>query len=360
MKKNILLIIAVALVAWSCKQEPIAPREAKDAKMQTTHSIKQFLETYMSESGDYSPVRDRATRDNVRYVFSIDSIPTAGEDIVITGRVISDDAAGNLYKTMVIQDINDPKYALRISVDAGSIGGVYPLGQVINIRCNGLAVGRYAEQPQLCVASYNNNTYANKPEEKMGWAPGRIPFPRFQQAVEAVGMPDKKAIVVDTMTIAEINAVISRSVGNPNCKVDGFQELQGRLVCIKDVHFTNEYWNYGVATACINGNPSSDSNCGVFAPTTKGMGFPQGRLIADANGNKIAISTSEYADYAYTVLPGAEYTGTVVGILGYYFDNIKDTRNNDEAANWSISLRSLDDLQLTYQGQPWEPKEWGE
>ncbi len=350
MKKYIILSFVLALVMWSCTPEPVAPREAKDAKLKKTHTIAQFLNEFMTEKGDYSPVRTRANDgSSPDYLFSIDSIPEAGPDIVLEGRIISDDAAGNLYKVMVIQDTEYPEQALRIGVDAGSIGGVYQIGQVIRIRCNGLCVGKYADQPQLCIASFNNNYKAQRANEKVGWAPGRIPFPRFQKAVEMVGMPDKSAIVVKTMTIPEIIAHTGRA--------NGQQDYQAILVKIENVHFTNEYWDtYGNAKTCENGNPAEDSNAGVFAPTTGNVGYPQGRLVADANGNKIAISTSEYADFARVVLPGSEFTGSVVGILGFYRDNVRYAPANDD---WSISLRSLDDLQIfDAQGNAWQPQEW--
>ena len=96
----------------------------------------------------------------------------------------------------------------------------------------------------------------------------------------------------------------------------------------------------------------SNENANVFAPTTNNIGYPQGRVIADANGNKTAVSSSEYAKYAHFYLPGADkngvancpkYVGDVVGILGFYSDNARYDPASDD---WAISIRSLDDLQL--------------
>lgn len=351
MKKNIIILSVLALIMWSCTPEPVAPRTEKDAKLVKTHTIAQFLDEFMSESGDYQPVRTRANNGGDEYLFSIDSIPQGGKDIVIQGRIISDDAEGNLYKVMVIQDSEYPEQALRISVDAGSVGGIYQIGQLINIRCNGLCVGKYADQPQLCVASYNNNRLASNASQKVGWMPGRIPFPRFKKAVEMVGMPDQSKIKVQTMTIPEITAHTGRA--------NGQQDFQARLVRIENIHFTNEYWDtYGAAQPCTNGNPESDSNCGVFAPTTENVGYPQGRLVSDVDGNKIAISTSEYADFARFLLPGVEFTGTVTGILGFYRDNVRYTAAPDD---WSITIRGISDIQLTNtSGAKWVPQEWSE
>ena len=90
------------------------------------------------------------------------TIPVGGPQIYIRGRIVTDDQGGNFYKTIVIQEIvNGKQQALRLSVDASSAGGAYLLGQEIMIHVNGLGIGKYANEPQLCVPSYNNNLNAN-------------------------------------------------------------------------------------------------------------------------------------------------------------------------------------------------------
>ena len=69
---------------------------------------------------------------------------------------------------MVIEDLQT-KQALKVSVDAGSLGGIFPLGQIVAIKCNGLVMGRYAEMPQLGVAGYRD-------DDKIRFEPGRIPY----------------------------------------------------------------------------------------------------------------------------------------------------------------------------------------
>lgn len=341
--KIISLLALTALLAVACEpnHEPI-PVE-NNADIAATYTLQGFLETFLTDSGVLFPVRTRANGENGTGLFSVDTLPTYGEDIIIKGRVVSDDYSGNLYKTLVIQDTQYPEQGLRISVDASNISGLYPMGQVISIRCNGLAVGKYATQPQLAVPSYNNNTDAQNASQKVGWAPGRIPLPRFRAAVTAIGLPEPEKIVVDTMTIAEILA------STP-------QEMEGRLVCIKNAYFNQKYSDYGNLADLTNGDPARDENAKVFAPTTGFLNFPQGRAIEDGSGKWILVSTSEYAKFAYTVIPEAEYVGTVTGIVGNYRDNAKYEPGDDD---WSITLRSLDDLQLfNTEGKAWEPREW--
>ena len=312
-------------------------------------TIEEFKATYMTEEGNYCMpdlYRERSKAGNY-YLFSIDTIPVSDTPIYIRGRVTTDDYAGNFYKTLCIQYINeaDEQEALRLSVDAGSIGGLYQLGQEILIRVDGLAIGRYANQPQLCLPSYNNNICANKAEEKVGWAAGRIPFAIFKARTQCIGTPDQSKLHYDTLQITDFNHITGLVEA---------REWDAKLVCIKDVHFTGQYENNGKPANCTTGDPETDGNANVFAPTTENMNYPQSRVIMDAQDNWTLVSTSEYAKYAHFYLPANNYWGNVVGILGFYYDNgLKYSQYPPEASDWSISIRSVDDLQLYDGNEHW-------
>jgi hypothetical protein len=316
-------------------------------------TIEEFKAAYMTEEGNYCMpdlYRERSKAGNY-YLFSIDTIPVSDTPIYIRGRVTTDDYAGNFYKTLCIQQVfvngNDTtQQALRLSVDAGSIGGLYQLGQEILIRVDGLAIGRYANQPQLCLPSYNNNIYANKAEEKVGWASGRIPIAIFKARTQCIGLPDQSQLYYETLAITDFNHILDLKEA---------RSLDAKLVRIKDVHFTGQYYDYGVPTDCKPGDPETDQNANVFAPTTNNMNFPQARVFYDQNNNYSAVSTSEYAKYAHFYLPADNYWGDVVGILGFYYDNglkYNGKYESDRPAkdDWTISIRSVDDLRL-YDGE---------
>ena len=314
--------------------------------------LKDTIYGYMTEKGNFlsdtTLYRTRATKDGKNYLFSIDTIPTSETPIYIRGRVTTDDYAGNFYKAMCIQQVfvngNDTtQQALRLSVDAGSIGGLYQIGQEILIRVDGLAIGRYANQPQLCLPSYNNNIYANNAEQKIGWAPGRIPMAIFNARTQCIGKPDVSKLVYEELSIKDFTSVLN---------LQETRKWDAKLVRIKNVHYTGQYFTTSGTAKCTTGDPEIDQNANVFAPTTNNIGFPQTRVIEDVNGNKTGISASEYAKFAYFYIPGADkngttncanYVGDVVGILGFYSDNAKYDPASDD---WSISIRSLDDLQL--------------
>ena len=358
------------------------------------YHLNDFYHTFSSEQGNYlsdtSLYRTRATNGDGIYLFAIDTIPSTGPGIYIRGRVTTDDYGGNFYKALVIQEIVDGKQQnLRLSIDMGSASGMYPRGQEILIRCNGLAIGRYSNQPQLCVPSYNNNTNAQHAEQKVGWAPGRIPSPICRKNFHLIGTPDEKKLQYDTVTIAECIANYTDIIGA--------RDIDGRLVVLKNVWFDGKYNDQkNGPTLCVHynaetgaGNPEvADSNVDVFAPTTNNVGFPQSRCITDASGKWTLVSSSEYAKYAYYYLPHEKindtiqvtsdsisvkekivygtYKGTVRGILGYYMDNAGYA---PDQAKWAITICDLSDLDLKADGSlaakggaakdaPWVPEEW--
>ena len=378
-----LSIAAVAALFTACnydvKPESLYMNEDQvkekiaDGKLYT---INEFLDAFMTEEGNYlsdtSMYRTRDTNGDGIYLFSIDTLPTTGPGIYIRGRVSTDDFGGNFYKALVIQQIVDGKQQnLRLSIDMGSASGMYPRGQELLIRCNGLAIGRYSNQPQLCVPSYNNNTNAQHGEQKVGWAPGRIPAPICKQHFMLVGTPDESKLQYDEVTIAQCVANYSDIVGA--------RKIDGRLVILKNVWFDGKYNDQSNGPSpCVHYNPETgvgnpevaDSNADVFAPTTNNVGYPQSRCITDGSQWTL-VSTSEYAKYAHYYLPYEKvgdaivygtYKGSVRGILGYYMDNAGYA---PDQAKWSITICDLSDLDLkadgtgnVAEGTPWEPEEW--
>ncbi len=358
--KKILYIALVALCVVACTPPDVdqtklflTEDQAQDLIAQGTlldlNQLKDISYGYMSEEGNYclpELYRERSKAGSY-YLFSIDTIPANDENpLYIRGRITTDDYAGNFYKTLCIQQIKEGKQqALRLSVDLGSANGMYQIGQEILIRVDGLAIGRYANQPQLCLPSYNNNTHANKAEEKVGWAAGRIPAAIFKARTHCIGMPDKSQLHYDTLEITDYNDKLDLVEA---------RSWDAKLVCIKNVHFTGQYYNNGTPAKCTTGDPETDQNANVFAPTTNNLNFPQARVFYDENNHHSAVSTSEYAKYAHFYLPAENYWGDVVGILGFYYDNgLKYSQYPPAADDWSISIRSVDDLRLYDGDEHW-------
>lgn len=346
------LVSVVILAACHTYSEPDVHtyvEEGSPEEWKATMTIGAFLSNpaYFSEFGNVTkyPPRPRSYEGAVTSgtnlgLFSVEDITA---DVIIVGRIISTDAPGNIYKNIYIQDCANPDYGIKIAIDAGSIGGVYQMGQKIALKLKGLAIGKYARMPQIGVPYYNNAKEGLDNSEKAGWEIGRIPMAIFQEHVQLIGKPDKSKIVVKDMTIADIKAT-----------ADNYQSialLTSRLVRINNVKFIPYTWDQNGKLSALSGSFScgTDQNANTFAPTTGGIGFPQSRCFmlngtTDTIANTLAIGTSEFAKFACAPLPEEEYIGSVTGMVSYYYDNGKYTAVNDKV--WTIVLNGLDALDL--------------
>ncbi len=347
--KYIVAVAALAFTFTACEKkfdeipETIAVvAEDSDEAWQPTHGIHEFIEDW--DNDETGP-------------FTINPIESPN-DIIVRGRIITDDTQGNVYKYIVIQSIDSNHTCLKISIDAGSISGMLPLGQVINVRCNGLILGRYAEAPQLGVRSYRND---NKKREE----PGRIPYTLAMKHIQKVGLPEPHKIFVEEMTLKQINAL--------DKKFDGF-----KIVRIKDAYFTgyseekSSKYKLNAVDAMVpfptDGIDKSELDNVLakyalnptFAPSTYSyykasetyynIGFPRSRQINDGTADGY-VATSEYARFADHLLPAfdANNKGTVTAIVGWYNDSGSD-------GDWQLTIRSLKDLEgfKDFNGNPFE------
>jgi len=296
--KNIVAIFAAAVLLTGCAQtefDAMSADKLMGVKLETTYTIAKLKTDFMTPN----------------VMFSADSIGSKN-DIVINGIVTSSDNEGNVYKYIVVQEEGENAQAIKISIDAGSPSGIYPLGQRVSVRCNGLYLGNYAETPQLGVF------YENKTKSPVRIEPGRMSKYYADTHISAYGLPEPKAVVADTMTIAEITST------GPS--------IYGKLVCIKNAYFTGKE----------KGLTISEANK-IFAPTTNGVGYPQSRDITDGTGT-VAIATSEYAKFANRKLPAVTYVGNITAIVGWYHDKAQ------YAGSWQLTLCSIHDLGKGYEG----------
>jgi len=183
------------------------------------------------------------------------------KDIIIKGVVISSDKAGNIFKSLYIQDETG---GINIKLDQKEIYNIYKLGQRIYIKCKGLYMGNYKGVPQIgyinsgslsYIPSTLFNTYIFKDS-----LPGNPPTPRVMN--------------ISDFTLNDISTLI---------KLDS-------------VHFA-----------------PADTMQPFVVP---GTAYGTDRTIIDKNGNSIVIYTSVYADFATALVPKG--TGSIVAILSYY------------------------------------------
>lgn len=281
---KIVVAAVVALTGLSaCQNDFDAPGlVTPQATLKPNISIAQLKETY----------------DDNAYVTKV-GVNEAGEHLVIAGRVISSDAAGNVYKNLVIRDCSgidegDYQAALTISLNANSLYNQYRVGQEIVIDVTDMYIGKYRGLEQICFPS----------ETDQGTLEGTFcPLEFFKEHVELNGLPEPSQVEPYVTTHNEY-ASASPSV---------VRKYQSQLVEFKGCHFKE----------------------GGKLAFTDGSKITSNRTLVLAGGDTINVRTSGYSNFWAMTLPEGE--GDVVGILSYF-------NSGNTADPWQLVLRSADDL----------------
>ena len=214
---------------------------------------------------------------------------TIKEDIVIHGWISGNDASGNLYKVMYIQDETG---GIGISLDASSLATNYRVGQEIVLNLKNRWIGKYNGQYLLGYPEW----YA----AQSVWEAGRMQLQVFEEFCELNGLP------------------VSGKVQPVECSITDFQgkndtetqlKFSGQLVRISDLT-----WDGADGTLTFS-EPDATTN----------------RTVSDANGNQLTVRNSNYADFHGDPLPVTQ--GNLTGILVM--------TGSDQ---WQLFLRDLDDV----------------
>lgn len=253
---------------WSV-DTPVDPSE-----LEANTTIAEFKQLYWSSERNSATLVGKTAND---------------EDMVIRGRVVSSDAAGNVYKNLIIQDTETGE-GLTIGINAKNLYLEYPVGQEILIKVTGLYAGMYNNLFQLGgLGEFNgapSMTFAEKED--------------FTEKTVKVGTPDPSAVKVTTVTIPELTAA--------NANADQRRNLMSRMVKLE-----NMTWDGGGALTYAE--PQTNTN----------------RYLIDASGKKILVRNSGYASFQSNILPAG--TGSVTAILSYY------------ATDWQLVLNDTDACQ---------------
>ena len=229
-------------------------------------------------------VKKKYWNENRNYIDTI-GVNEFGEHIVVSGRVISSDETGNIYKNLVIQD---KTAALTISINENDMFESYHIGQEVVIDLTNMYIGKYNGLQQLGYPEYSTS---------YGWEATFMEMDHFKQHSQYNGLPRPTEIDTFTVDIKHLNSIKSNA--------DSLQRWQSQLV-----RFDSVYW---VEAGKPYSDPSASTN----------------RYIKDVNGNKMLVRNSSYATFRDKLLPSGY--GSVVGILSYY------------GTDWQVLLRSIDD-----------------
>ena len=202
------------------------------------------------------------------YAGVLDSIE---QNWVIKGTVVANDESGNFYKTIEIQDTTA---GIELKLDRSYLYTEFKVGQLIYVKCKGLYMGDYNGLIQL------GFIYSG--------AIGRLPDIMIDEHLFKDGLPatppSPAILTIPTLSADKISM----------------------LVKFQNVHFEEV------------GLPYSESNT-----TTN-------RTIKDEAGNSLILRTSNYANFAPTLIPSGK--GDLVGILSKY------------GSDWQFYIRDLNDL----------------
>lgn len=301
MKKIKALYVGMAMTAalsmTSCQADMDAPELVEPkATMEANTTISDF-KTAFADKTMLCPMKDEATQ----------------TPYIIKGRVISSDATGNIYKSIVIQD---ETAALALSINQGSTYTDYRLGQEVVLNATGLYIGYYNGLQQIgWLDEYNGSPSLTF----MSWS-------MFQAHSELNGFPNQDVKYV----FYNKEKKDPWPSENPYCVVTNFSDLPSdytsaefRNMQSQLVEFRNVYFEEGGKE--------------TYAPYQESVN----RTLMDGTGASLTVRTSGYSNFYNEIIP--EGTGTVRGILSYYGDS------------WQLLLRGLDDVMITDKGQKNDP-----
>lgn len=296
--KTYLSMAAVALMALggftACQDDfDTPPLIVPEATIQANTTIADLKAKYWSDDNNY--YMTVAKNDD-------------GSNVIISGRVVSSDASGNIYKSLVIQDATG---AMAFSVNQNSLYNTYRVGQEIVIDVTGMGIGKYAGLQQI--GGYGE--YNGTPQVSF------MAYELFEAAAQMNGLPKDNYVYVASGETAPADGTMyckEADMGNLPTSAAGQREWQSQLVIFRNVYFEDGgVLNYSDEDASVNRN------------------------LIDQNGNSIIVRNSNYASFKNDLLPSG--TGDVMGILSYY------------NGSWQILLRTKADCMFDEKGQMSDP-----
>ncbi|MDE7159623.1 MAG: hypothetical protein K2O24_02075 [Muribaculaceae bacterium] len=292
------LALLAITVATGCQNSFDDPElTAPVATMVPNTTIAQLKETFMDTNATLCPVKDEAT----------------GEHYIIKGRVISSDATGNIYQSLMVQDATA---AMPITVRRASLYNEYHLGQEVVIDVTGLWIGRYNNLMQL---GWLGEPYNGQDQLTF------MSFAEFQAHTQLDGNPtiDTRFIGLDSERPSDSMYCISLSIDDL-ADIAALSEecvmLQGQLVEFSNVSFV-------------------DGGVEIYAPYQETVNR---YITGESSSKQVVVRNSGYSTFYNDILPTG--TGRVRGILSWYGDGSANSSQPDVIQGWQLLLRSTDDV----------------
>ena len=230
------------------------------------------------------------------------------DGIQIKGVVTGNDAEGNIYNEIALQDETG---GILVCIAQGGLCGQMQVGQEILIDLGGLYIGAYRSQPQIGVPYTSTSTSGAK-----STYPSRIARAEWQTRFKLIGKPDAKKLVAKEFDYESLKGNETELYKYAGCLVKatgvGFAKADGKTTYAPKSEGAST--GYGVMRA--------------FKNMTTGK---------DYTTNEFGVRTSCYSDFAAEKLPEGKLT--VTGILTCYKSQTK------YKATAQILMRQQSDVQ---------------
>lgn len=230
------------------------------------------------------------------------------DGIQIKGVVTGNDAEGNIYNEIALQDETG---GILVCIAQGGLCGQMQVGQEVLIDLGGLYIGTYRSQPQIGVPYTSTSSSGAK-----STYPSRIARAEWQTRFKLIGKPDAKKLVAKEFDYESLKGNETELYKYAGCLVKatgvGFAKADGKTTYAPKSEGAST--GYGVMRA--------------FKNMTTGK---------DYTTNEFGVRTSCYSDFAAEKLPEGKLT--ITGILTCYKSQ---TRYNATA---QILMRQQSDVQ---------------
>lgn len=230
------------------------------------------------------------------------------DGIQIKGVVTGNDAEGNIYNEIALQDETG---GILVCIAQGGLCGQLQVGQEILIDLGGLYIGAYRSQPQIGVPYTSTSASGAK-----STYPSRIARAEWQTRFKLIGKPDAKKLVAKEFDYESLKGNETELYKYAGCLVKatgvGFAKADGKTTYAPKSEGAST--GYGVMRA--------------FKNMTTGK---------DYTTNEFGVRTSCYSDFAAEKLPEGKLT--VTGILTCYKSQAK------YKATAQILMRQQSDVQ---------------
>ena len=209
------------------------------------------------------------------------------DGIQIKGVVTGNDAEGNIYNEIALQDSTG---GILVCIAQGGLCGQMQVGQEVLIDLGGLYIGAYRSQPQIGVPYTSTSASGAK-----STYPSRIARAEWQTRFKLIGKPDAKKLVAKEFDYESLKGNETELYKYAGCLVKatgvGFAKADGKTTYAPKSEGAST--GYGVMRA--------------FKNMTTGK---------DYTTNEFGVRTSCYSDFAAEKLPEGKLT--VTGILTCY------------------------------------------